>query len=67
LKGGFALGFGMMDGQIKKDKCWILGNVIKLFSLFLHFLSPSARNGGWTQTLDLDMMRQVFYHRCLTI
>jgi hypothetical protein len=35
------------------------------FFLSRHFLSPGASGGSWTQTLDLKMMRQVFYH-CTT-
>jgi hypothetical protein len=27
-----------------------------------HFLSPDARVSGWTQTLDLELMKRVFYH-----
>jgi hypothetical protein len=30
------------------------------------FVSPDASSSSWTQTLDFDMMRQVFYH-CATI
>jgi hypothetical protein len=27
-----------------------------------HFLSPDARVGGWTQTLNLELKKLVFYH-----
>jgi hypothetical protein len=30
--------------------------------LFPTFSPPGACGGGWTQTLDLEMMRRVFYH-----
>jgi hypothetical protein len=32
------------------------------FSFFNHFLSPWASGRGWARTLDLRMMRRVFYH-----
>jgi hypothetical protein len=33
----------------------------KLSRPFCHILLPSASRGGWTQTLNLGMMRQQFY------
>jgi hypothetical protein len=35
------------------------------FSFFNYFLSPWASGRGWARTLDLRMMRRVFYH-CAT-
>jgi hypothetical protein len=33
---------------------------------FCHFHSPGASNGCWDQTLNLGMMRQVFYNYAIT-
>jgi len=43
----------------------LVANTLAYLSSFPHFLSLSVSGGCWTQTLDLGIMRHVFYH-CAT-
>jgi hypothetical protein len=47
-------------GDMEAQKPGALTKTPRTF--FAIFLSPGANDKGWTQTLDLRMMRQVFYH-----